>query len=141
MSKEKLFHVGVKALIQNVEGRILLLHSPGWAKNNTPPHWDIPGGRVQERQNILSALKREIQEETNITDISDPAFLTAVIANHEIPHEGRMLGLVLMIYKVTVPPGSRIILSSEHTDYEWVDKQEAAKRLSNKYPTEFTSLL
>jgi len=56
-------------------------------------------------------------------------------------HEKYKLGLVLMVYKVKIPAYSRITLSDEHTDYEWVDKKEAAKRLAHKYPTEFTELL
>lgn len=52
-----------------------------------------------------------------------------------------MLGLVLMVYKVKLPKDSKIKLSEEHTDYGWVDKKEAAKRLAYKYPPEFTTLL
>lgn len=141
MAKEKLFHVGVKALIEDEKGNILLLHAPGWAKNNTPPHWDIPGGRIQEGQVVEDALKREIEEETGIKKVRSVSFFTAVISKHEIPFEDRILGLVLMIYKITIPVGSKITLSHEHTEYEWVEPKEAAKRLENKYPEEFTKKL
>ena len=141
MTENKLFHVGIKALIENQQGQILLLKAPGWKKNNTSPHWDMPGGRIQEGKDAIDALRREIREETGVTIIQSHAFFTAVISNHEIPFEKYMLGLVLMIYKVKIPENSRIILSDEHIDYEWVDKKEAAKRLANKYPPEFTEKL
>lgn len=141
MSEEKLFHVGVKALIENENGRVLLLKSPGWKRNNTPPHWDIPGGRIQEGQQILEVLRREIREETGITKINSHDFFTAVVSKHEIPFEGRKLGLVLMVYRVGIPKDSQITLSDEHTEYEWVNKKEAADRLNNKYPAEFGELL
>jgi len=141
MAQEKLFHVGIKALIEDKDGKILLLHAPGWEKNNTPPHWDIPGGRIQDGQTSSAALSREIEEETGIKIIESSEFFTAAIAKHEIPFENHILGLVLMVYRVKVPKDSQIILSHEHTEYEWVDKKEAAERLANKYPSEFTKKL
>jgi 8-oxo-dGTP diphosphatase len=142
VASEKLFQVGVKGLIENKESKILLLKAPGWEKNNTPAHWDIPGGRVQEGDTILETLKREIEEETGITQLDGTTFFTAVVSNHEIPlSDTKKAGLMLVIYKVSAPDNSTVILSEEHTEYEWVDKADAAKRLDNKYPEEFTSLL
>lgn len=138
MANEKLFQVGVKALIQNNSGKILLLHAPGWAKNNTLPHWDIPGGRIQEGQTIEEALKREVEEEIGVKDIISSEFFTAVVSKHQIPLDDKTLGLILMIYRVQIPKDSKLVLSDEHTGYEWVDEQGASKRLSNKYPPEFT---
>ena len=139
--KEKLFHVGVKALIEDEQGRVLLLKAPAWEKGNIEAHWDIPGGRIQEGGDVADTLEREIKEETGISGLESSKFITAVISNHQIKYEDQMLGLVLMIYEVKVPSGSNITLSHEHTAFEWVDKKEAAKRLSDKYPSEFTEKL
>ncbi|MDO8591870.1 MAG: NUDIX domain-containing protein [bacterium] len=141
MANEKLFWVGIKALIENKESKVLLLHSPGWKQKNIEAHWDIPGGRIEQGQSAKEALKREVQEETGVTNIENSEFFNAVISNHEIDLEGRAIGLVLMIYKVKISEDSQIKLSDEHTSYEWVDKKEAAKRLAHKYPPEFTTLL
>ena len=46
-----------------------------------------------------------------------------------------------MIYRVTIDPASKITISDEHLAYEWVTPTEAAQRLANKYPMEFTDLL
>jgi hypothetical protein len=46
-----------------------------------------------------------------------------------------------MVYQVEVPAGSKVVLSDEHAAYEWVSKKEAAKRLAQKYPVDFTRLL
>lgn len=141
MSKEKLFHVGIKALIENEERKVLLLFAPGWERAKTKPHWDIPGGRIQEGGSAEETLKREVEKETGIKNIQSQEFLSAVVSNHQIPFEDKILGLVLMVYKVKVPVTNKIILSHEHTDFEWVDKKEAAKRLADKYPPDFTKLL
>lgn len=139
----KLFNVGIKGLIENSEGKILLLKADiSTHRKNTDPYWDIPGGRIEEGENVLDVLKREIEEETGIKEFKKEAeFFHAVISNHQIPFEDKLLGLILMIYKVQIPKNSKITLSEEHVAYEWVEKSEAAKRLMHKYPAEFTSLL
>ncbi len=143
MSKARLFYIGIKALIENEAGEILLLKADitNHRKVDTP-YWDIPGGRIDEGQSIEETLRREIEEETGITTISQPELVTAVISNHQIPlDEEKWAGLTLIVYEVQVPTNSKIRLSSEHTAYEWVDKKETAKRLSHKYPAEFTDKL
>jgi 8-oxo-dGTP diphosphatase len=143
MAELKLFYVGVKALIENKHGEILLLKADvSEHRFNAEPYWDIPGGRIEEGQSALEALKREIEEETGVSQISEEAFVTAVISNHEIPLENnKRAGLVLMVYRVKIPENSQIVISPEHTAFEWVDREEAALRLQNKYPVEFTQSL
>ena len=144
MAKEKIFQVGVKALIENEVGNVLVFKADVTFehKGDVKPYWDIPGGRIKEGQTIQQALKREIEEETGIKDIESSEFFTSVISNHEIPmDDGKKSGLVLMIYKVRILKRARIYLSEEHIGVEWVDKKEAAKRLADKYPPEFTNLL
>ena len=48
---EQLFQIGIKALIQNDEHQILLL------KNQD--YWDIPGGRMDQGEDITAALLRD----------------------------------------------------------------------------------
>jgi 8-oxo-dGTP pyrophosphatase MutT (NUDIX family) len=144
MAKEKLFQVGIKGLIEDSVGRILLFKADvSKFRLQQKAYWDIPGGRIQEGQTAAEALQREIEEETGIKTIAGSKFFTSVISNHQIPIAGtnKKSGLVLMIYKVQIPKGSKVVMSEEHTGVEWVDKQEAAKRLSDKYPPEFTNLL
>ena len=133
MAKEKLFQVGVKALITDASSNILLLDSGDWHLKNQKRHWDIPGGRIKEGHSILDTLKREVAEEIGITGIISPKLFTAVIANFP--------GLLLLIYKTKIPQNGKITLSEEHTGFEWVSSKEAAKRLAYKYPREFTKLL
>ena len=132
----------MKALINNNEGKILVLFSGDWHLKHQTSHWDIPGGRIQEGHSALETLRREVEEETGIKKIGKPEFFTAVISNFkDIPIGGFKTGLVLMIYKVKIPKNSKITLSHEHSGFEWVAPKEAAKRLSYKYPKDFTGLL
>lgn len=139
-----MFQVGVKALIEDEPGKILIFRADTTYDHpeGVEPYWDIAGGRIKEGQNVEQALSREIEEETGITKIESFEFFTAVISNHEIRlDDGTKTGLVLMVYKVRIPKDAKIKLSPEHDKYEWADKKVAAKRLENKYPPEFTNLI
>lgn len=138
---EKLFQIGVKALITDKEDKILLLFSGDWHLKHQTAHWDIPGGRIQEGHTVLETLQREVEEETGIKKIMKSRFFTSVISNFEWELDGRKIGLALMIYKVKIAPDSKIVLSEEHAGHEWVNPKEAAKRLVYKYPPEFIDLL
>jgi 8-oxo-dGTP pyrophosphatase MutT (NUDIX family) len=142
MSKEKLFFIGVKAMISNEKGQLLLLDSGDYHQKHQVRHWDFPGGRIDVGEKPLVALKREIREETGFQNISEPQFFTAVISKHTVKlDDGKIVGLGLFVYKVSVNEDTNITLSPEHAAYEWVNIQEAKKLLENKYPAEFTDLL
>jgi ADP-ribose pyrophosphatase YjhB (NUDIX family) len=142
MAQEKLFQVGVKALITNDKDEILVLDSGEWHLKHQTQHWDIPGGRIQEGHTVSDTLQREVEEETGIKKIIDVEFFTAVVSNFkDIPVGDHKVGLMLMVYKVKVPQDSKVTLSHEHSGFEWVNREEAAKRLEYKYPPEFTEKL
>ena len=143
MANEKLFYVGVKALITNDAGKVVLFRAETSRHQlQTEPYWDIPGGRMEQGETITETLRREVKEETGLTKLQSIHFWTSVISKHEIPlDDGTLAGLVLMVYKVIIPGGSAIKMSTEHTEYNWFTPVEAAKLLTNKYPPEFTDLL
>src|SRR4051794_29254951 len=59
----------VGAIIQDKQGRILVSQR---SLNNKmyPGQWQVPGGKVEKGESDLTALKREIKEETNLEIIS-----------------------------------------------------------------------
>ena len=142
MAKERLFFVGVKAMINDAAGRILLLDSGDYHQKHQQRHWDFPGGRIDVGEDPKTALTRELLEETGIVDFSEPEFFTAVRSNHQIKlDDGSMAGLVLMVYKTDLTSKQKITLSEEHSNFGWVDMKTASERLADKYPPEFTDLL
>ncbi len=103
---------------------------------------DIPGGRIQDNDGVKETLSREILEETGLEIVGEPEFFASTIANILIPtKEHGEVGLVLMVYRVSVSSDQNIILSDESVAYEWVDQKEVARRLVHKYPKEFTEKL
>ncbi|HJP96839.1 MAG TPA: NUDIX domain-containing protein [Candidatus Saccharimonadales bacterium] len=143
MSTEDIFHLGVKALIRNQTGKILLLQvNPQKLRNDRTAYWDLPGGRVQKGDTVEDTLLREIEEETGIQKIDAIKPLTTVLSNIRIPlEEGSSVGLILSVYTCSVPTDSVVTISDEHTKQAWFAPQEAAELLGVKYPPEFCSAI
>lgn len=135
--KEDSFHLGVKALIRNSQGRFLLLD------RNQPHHsfWDIPGGRLQKGEELLEALKREINEEIGLENIENALFFATFLTKVRIPIPTGNVGLVLFIYLCEIENPSVVVLSQEHKDFGWFSPQEAANLLQPSYPSEFIERL
>ncbi|HSH55960.1 MAG TPA: NUDIX hydrolase [Candidatus Limnocylindrales bacterium] len=143
MNSEGLFYIGIKALITNRAGEVLLLLADtAHHRSPTEPYWDIPGGRMQEGQDIQQTLAREIYEEIGLRDFTVVRLLAPVLSKHRIPYEeSRTAGLMLLVYEVMLDDSAKITISSEHLRYEWVARAEAKDRLSAKYPESFTQSL
>lgn len=139
---EDIFHLGVKALIRNPKGEMLVLKvNPENLKKTKAVYWDIPGGRISKGETIEQTLKREIKEETGITGISSFDFFTMIVSPLRIPIGNSDVGLVLAIYWCDIARQSTVRLSPEHTEYKWVLSAEAAKLLEFKFTKEFSNKL
>lgn len=137
---EKIYHLGIKALIQDSSGKILLLkvNQEKFKNPTVEDYWDIPGGRVLEGHTLEETLLREVEEETGITNLESFSHLDTITSNIEIPlKNGGKVGLILSIYTCFVPDSTPIQLSEENTDYAWVLPEEATRFLSYKYPLDF----
>lgn len=140
---EDIFHLGIKAIIQNTEGKILLLKAnKALIKEfKGDAYWDIPGGRIQKGNSPEETLKREIAEETGISTITDIKPAKMVLSNLRIPVGETNVGLVLAVYSCKIPDDSKITLSNEHTEYVYFEPIKAAELLEVKYPKEFTEVV
>ena len=113
----KHFYVGIKAVIMK-DGKVLLLKD-----SSRPDFWDVPGGRIDENESIEEALLRELREE--LPSHTNPR-IGKLLNAYRIPGSIKDdLGLVLLFYKVDVDFDGEILLSEEHTDYEWLTPEQA----------------
>lgn len=142
MNTEDIFHLGVKALIRNQEGDILLMQvNPAKLRGQEKDYWDLPGGRVQKGDSVEDTLRREVLEETGIADITAIEPVQMVLSNIRIPVESYSVGLILSVYNCTAPLNSVVVLSSEHTAYNWFAPKKAAELLQVKYPAAFCDIV
>lgn len=136
--KEDIFHLGIKAIIRNAQGEVLLLQVDHTKLINEPnDYWDIPGGRVHKGVSIEATLYREVEEETGIINLKSFLLFTAALANFRIPAGNDSVGLILFAYLCDVDETGEIKLSGEHISYGWFSSQKAAQLLNYKYPPEF----
>jgi 8-oxo-dGTP diphosphatase len=111
-----MLQIGVKAIFRNDEGLFLFIkRSSGYTQSNLDEVWDIPGGRLNERESLIDALKREITEEIGYTLTNIPKLLAA----QDIFVEKKNLHVVRLTYLVNENVKD-IKLSKEHSNYSWI---------------------
>lgn len=134
------FHLGVKALIRNKRGEILLLkiNLAKLKDYNKPAYWDIPGGRIKKGDSVEQTLKREVKEETGIKNIKKIIPFSMVLSKIRIPLKKDTVGLILASYLCDVEEVKEVRISNEHTEFGWFSPQKTSKLLETKYPKEFT---
>ena len=126
---EQLFQIGIKAIIRNDENQILLL------KNKD--YWDIPGGRIDQGEDIETTLLRELNEEIGVNHIAQKQLWDVVKSVKQLPYGNMMTSLMLIIYRVQLPADQIPHSCEPGTTLHWVGPEEAADRLKNKYPGSF----
>ena len=126
---EQLFQIGIKALIQNDEHQILLLKSK--------EYWDIPGGRMDQGEDITAALLRELHEEIGIHRISKQELWNVAKEVKLLPYDDIMTSLMLIVYRVQLPVDQIPHSCEPGVTLHWVSPEQAADYLKNKYPEAF----
>lgn len=113
--------VGVKVLLKNPDGKLLLIRRSGEKYANSK--WDIPGGRIDTGSSLSENLAREVMEETGLTMTSEPRIIGAQdIFPREIRPDAPDTHVVRITYVGTGEGEPR--LSDEHTEYCWVTLAE-----------------
>ena len=79
MTKKALpLRIGVGAIVLNKDNRIFV----GKRKDNPVNKWQMPQGGVNENENFLTAMKRELEEETSIKSIEVLCTCESLINKH-----------------------------------------------------------
>lgn len=133
---EQVFHLGIKAIIHNARGEVLLL------KRVDREGWDLPGGRIQQGESVLETLKREVFEETGLIELANITPQQMVLAQGTVlsqfkintSHENiTASGLILWLHKCTTKEEQEVILGPEHQDFLWVTSEQACALLPSDY--------
>lgn len=101
-------------------GRILCLKRDrsDWLK----AEWELLYGRVDQHEELVEALRREVAEETGITDFEVKRLLRVWhLYRGEQRAENELYGLTFHC----VVESDCVKISSEHSEYRWLDPAEA----------------
>lgn len=85
--------------------------------------WELPGGKLDKRQDPLEAFNRELMEETGLEakQISKFAYWNSYTAKY-VKYNGLAFLQIIGEYKTETKD---VTLSFEHQDYKWVTMSEA----------------
>ncbi|MDB5195487.1 MAG: hypothetical protein JWO84_671 [Parcubacteria group bacterium] len=116
-----ILQVGVKAVLFNKEGKILLVRRSEEKYGKTDGIWDIPGGRIDPGTSLDENLRRELQEEVQLDMLSEPHLVGA----QDIMPDGERH--VVRLTYVARADGEPVLDESENTEYRWVTPSELAE--------------
>jgi len=100
----------VKIVLFDIRGNILLLQT----KDRM---WELPGGKVDPGENLLSAVVREVEEETKI-HVNRPRKIKVIDE--------------CQLY-ISPVRNNKVILSKEHINAKWLSGSEISKHLLTKH--------
>ena len=93
-------------------------------------HWDFPRGHIEEGEDELAAAKRELREETSISDINIIQGFSYEYS-YKFFNNQREKKVLLLLAKTSQKD---IILSPEHIEFKWLDFENALKLITYPHP-------
>ncbi len=106
-----------RCFILNDKKEILLVkRCPGDRKD--PEKWEVPGGKLDEGEDLVLSTAREVMEETGlIIEQINPL----VFADSHVIEDGRYKGFTsVSLFSINKIESGEVVLSEEHTEYVWV---------------------
>lgn len=103
------FPISIKVIIVD-DNKILCL-------KNERNEWDLPGGKLNFKENIEECLKREVKEETNLSIKNLKILKPFNLKFNDVP-------VFILVYSAEIFCDSSIQVSYEHSEYNFFSKTE-----------------
>lgn len=114
--------VGVKILIQNEDGKYLLLRrSLEKYPETSDNRWSIVGGRINPGETLIDNLRREVREETGLELVGEPQLIAA---QDILNIEGYPDRHVVRLTYVGKASGDVVLDTEENDMHQWYPKDE-----------------
>lgn len=120
MPKHVLCQIAQQALLENPAGELLILC-------RRDGHWHFAGGRLNENESWEDGLRREVCEETGITEFEIRQIM--MVANWTW-HERPMYG----VYFDCFTDSTEIKLSREHAAFRWLNRNDHLDEINWWHP-------
>ena len=103
------FPISIKAIIID-KNRVLCL-------KNERNEWDFAGGKINFNEDVEESLRREVKEETNLNIKNLKILKPFSLKFNDVP-------VFIVVYSAEISCDSSIIISYEHSDYNFFSKSE-----------------
>lgn len=96
--------------------------------------WEFAKGGIDAGETELETVKRELKEECGLQlkSIRNHNIKGKYKYPHRIPDRNGTIGQTYSLYSTEVYPGEVIIDKNEHSDYKWLEYENAFKTLSKQ---------
>ncbi len=121
---EPVLQVAAKGILVNRDGKILILREAGesYAEGtNAGKYHAAAGGRINPSESYADGLKREVAEETGITEFTP---LYPVFVGEWWPVIKGVPRHIVAIFTVCETRATKVRLSEEHDDFRWILPEE-----------------
>jgi len=119
--------VTVGGLIENDEGKILMLLSPDRG-------WEIPGGQVEEGESLTDALKREVKEETGIViEVGNLKAVYSNVSKRVQPDGVNPIGSIVNFGFTGKAISGELATSDESLEVKWVDREKVLETIGKDF--------
>ena|SRR3990167_10249044 len=114
MAFDDFYRLSAHAVFTNDNGKVLLLKA-----TYAELRWGLPGGSIDPGETVHETLVRECQEELGLEDIKI-LYMSGIYFHH-------VHNTHACVFRCEMPRASRIVLSSEHSEYRYFSLDEMSE--------------
>jgi len=94
--------------------------------------WEFPKGGLKKNESIIKGLKREVKEETGKPPLDIKKFDTSGKYKYkqELKDREGVAGQTYSLYSAEIKAGSIRLDKLEHSDYKWLNFEQALRKLT-----------
>lgn len=117
--------IAVAGIVINEKNQILMVNSNNYG-------WAFPGGQVEEGENLINALKREVFEETGIKiSVGEVFCISSNTKNHSGYNGIKEIPTKIILDFICRDVGGQIRASIENSESRYIEKNKIGKLISN----------
>lgn len=118
------FMVAVGAIIKLKGTNKILLVRRAKTQDWQPNEWEILYGRIDQFEDLPTGLKREVKEETGLTDLE----IGPILTNWHIYRGSKSAyNEVIGLTFICETTQKNVTLSFEHSEYQWIEPEKAVE--------------